>query len=136
MARVAASSTERFGGNFQRRARRAERSKRRIRMPVTGDQYWQDERGIWVENVGPWAKEKLEIITDYIQISSATRRKYRHCAFIDVFSGPGKSRIRDTLELIDGSPVAAYKQSLASHPFSAFHISDADGELSASAAVR
>jgi len=105
-------------------------------MPVNGDHYWQDENGLWVENVGQWAKEKLEIVTDYIQISSATRRKYTHCAFIDVFSGPGRSRIRDTSEFIDGSPVAAYRQSLISQPFSAFHISDADNDLSASAAVR
>jgi three-Cys-motif partner protein len=105
-------------------------------MPVSGEHYWQDENGLWVENVGPWAKEKLEIVTDYVQISSATRRKYAHCAFIDVFSGPGRSCIRDTSELIDGSPVAAYRQSIKSQPFSSFHISDADSELSASAAVR
>ena len=100
-------------------------------MPASGDHYWQDEDGLWVENVGQWAKEKLEIVTDYVQISSATRRKYTHCAFIDVFSGPGRSRIRDTSELIDGSPVAAYRQSLKGQPFSAFHISDAVSELSA-----
>jgi three-Cys-motif partner protein len=105
-------------------------------MPVIGDHYWQDENGLWVENVGPWAKEKLEILTDYIQISSATRRKYTHCAFIDVFSGPGRSRIRDTPDFIDGSPIAAYRQSLKSQPFSAFHISDADHDLAASAEIR
>jgi three-Cys-motif partner protein len=105
-------------------------------MPVSGDHYWQDENGLWVENVGQWAKEKLEVVTDYIQISSATRRKYAHCAFIDVFSGPGRSCVRETSELIDGSPIAAYRQSLKSRPFSAFHISDADGDLSASAASR
>ena len=105
-------------------------------MPVSGDHYWQDEDGLWVEKVCPWAKEKLEIVTDYIQISSATRRKYTHCAFIDVFSGPGRSQVRDTSEFIDGSPVAAFKQSLKSQPFSAFHISDADNDLSASAATR
>src|SRR5882757_3671346 len=99
-------------------------------MPVSGDHYWQDENGLWVENIGQWAKEKLEIVTDYVQIASATRRKFAHCGFIDVFSGPGKSRIRDTPELIDGSPVAVFKQSLKSHAFSSFHISDADPALS------
>ncbi len=39
-------------------------------MPVLGEHYWQDEEGLWVENVGPWAKEKLKILTDYIQISA------------------------------------------------------------------
>lgn len=57
-------------------------------MPVQGEHYWQDEDRLWVENVGPWAKEKLKILTDYIQISSSARKKFTHCAFVDVFSGP------------------------------------------------
>jgi hypothetical protein len=59
-------------------------------MPVEGEHYWRDKDGLWVENVGPWAKEKLKILTDYVQISSGTRKKFSHCAFVDVFSGPGK----------------------------------------------
>jgi three-Cys-motif partner protein len=105
-------------------------------MASKGDSYFQDERGLWVEKVGPWAKEKQKIITDYVQIASATRRKYRHCSFIDVFSGPGRSQIRDTGELIDGSPLAAYKQGRSGHPFSSIHISDADPDLLSSAEAR
>jgi three-Cys-motif partner protein len=105
-------------------------------MPVSGEHYWQDENDLWVENVGPWAKEKQKIITDYVQISSATRKKYTHCAFLDVFSGPGQSKIRTTGELIDGSPVAALKQSLKSAPFSKIYISDADEQLLQSATTR
>jgi three-Cys-motif partner protein len=106
-------------------------------MPVEGDHYWRDEHGLWVENVGPWAKEKLKILTDYIQISSAARNKFAHRAFIDVFCGPGKSRIRDTGELIDGSPVAAFQQGVRGKaPFSGVYVSDYDSELLASAAAR
>jgi three-Cys-motif partner protein len=105
-------------------------------MPTKGEHYWQDEDGLWIENVGPWAKEKLKILTDYVQITSSTRTKYRHCAFLDVFSGPGKSRIRDTSELIDGSPVAAYKQAQQNSPFSQIYISDADEQLLQSATSR
>jgi three-Cys-motif partner protein len=105
-------------------------------MPVKGEHYWQDENGLWVENVGPWAKEKQKILTDYVQIASATRRKYAHCAFIDVFSGPGRSKIRDSGELIDGSPVSAFKQGQRSQPFSAVYISDADEDLLKSAQTR
>src|SRR6266446_3939779 len=105
-------------------------------MPLQGEHYWQDEDGLWVENVGPWAKEKLKILTDYIQISSSTRKKYTHCAFVDVFSGPGKSKIRGTTELIDGSPVAAYKQAGKTRAFSGIYISDADQDLLDSAASR
>jgi three-Cys-motif partner protein len=105
-------------------------------MPSKGESYWQDENGLWVEKVGPWAKEKQKILTDYVQIASATRRKYAHCAFIDVFSRPGKSQTRDTNELIDGSPISGFKQAQRSHPFSAVYISDADPELLNSAHTR
>lgn len=106
-------------------------------MPAEGEHYWRDEDGLWVENVGPWAKEKLKILADYVQISSSARKKYTHCAFIDVFSGPGKSRIRDTEELIDGSPVAAFRQATRGQsPFSAVYLSDADPELLDSATTR
>jgi three-Cys-motif partner protein len=100
------------------------------------ESYYQDEKGLWVERVGPWARDKQKIITDYVQIASATRRKYHHCGFIDVFSGPGQSQIRDTGQIIDGSPVAAYKQGIAGHPFSSVHVSDADADLLGSAEAR
>jgi len=105
-------------------------------MPTKGDHYWQDEDGLWVENVGPWANEKLKILTDYVQICSGTREKYSHRGFIDVFSGPGKSRIRTSGELIDGSPVAAFKQAQGASPFSQIYVSDADPELLKSATNR
>lgn len=54
-------------------------------MAQQGDHYSLDERGLWVENVGPWAPHKLKIITDYIQASSAARRRYlgTGAAYID-----------------------------------------------------
>jgi three-Cys-motif partner protein len=105
-------------------------------MPSKGESYFQDKSGLWVEKVGPWAKEKQKIIGDYVQIASATRRKYKHCSFIDVFCGPGRSQIRDTGELIDGSPLAAFRQGHSGHPFSSIHISDADRDLLSSAEMR
>jgi hypothetical protein len=30
-------------------------------MPLRGEHYWQDENGLWIENVGPWARDKLKI---------------------------------------------------------------------------
>jgi three-Cys-motif partner protein len=105
-------------------------------MPSKGESYFQDDNGLWVERVGPWAKEKQKIITDYVQIASATRQKYKHCSFIDVFCGPGQSQIRESNELIDGSPITAYKRGCASHPFSSVHISDADEDLLLSAETR
>jgi three-Cys-motif partner protein len=108
-------------------------------MAQQGDHYSLDEQGLWVENVGPWAPDKLKIVTDYIQASSAARRRYlgTGAAYVDVFCGPGRSRIRTTGKLIDGSPVAAFIKAQGSlAPFTAMHISDADSDLLSSAEKR
>jgi three-Cys-motif partner protein len=108
-------------------------------MAQQDDHYSLDEGGLWVENVGPWAPDKLKIVTDYIQASSAARRRYlgTGAAYIDVFCGPGRSKIRTTGKLIDGSPVAAFIKADGSlAPFTAMHISDADSDLLSSAEER
>jgi three-Cys-motif partner protein len=108
-------------------------------MPRVDEPYSRDEKGLLVESVGPWAIEKLKIVTDYIQASGAARRRYlgSGAAYIDVFSGPGRSKIRTTGKLIDGSPLAAFNQAKASlAPFTSVHISDANPELLSSAERR
>jgi three-Cys-motif partner protein len=108
-------------------------------MAQQGDHYSLDEQGLWVENVGPWAADKLKIVTDYIQASSAARRRYlgSGAAYIDVFCGPGRSKIRTTDKYIDGSPVAAFRKAKGSlAPFTDMHISDADADLLGSAEKR
>jgi three-Cys-motif partner protein len=101
-------------------------------MAQRDERYSLDDQGLLVEDVGPWAAEKLKIVTDYIQASSAARRAYlgSGAAYIDVFCGPGRSKIRTTGEFIDGSPIAAYKKAQGSlGPFTEMYISDADVEL-------
>jgi len=88
--------------------------------------------GLPVEIVGIWAKEKQDYLCRYVQISSAARKKYLGpskggAAYIDLFCGPGRSFIRETNEFIDGSSVAAWKQSVvAKSPFSKIIVGDAD----------
>jgi three-Cys-motif partner protein len=101
-------------------------------MVQRDEHYSLDERDLLVENVGPWANDKLKIVTDYIQASGAARRSYLNtgAAYIDVFCGPGRSKIRTTGKFIDGSPVAAFKKAKSSlAPFTSINISDADPEL-------
>jgi three-Cys-motif partner protein len=58
-------------------------------------------------------------------------------AYIDVFCGPGRSRIRTTRQYIDGSPVAAFKKASGSlAQFTSINISDADPDLLAAAENR
>jgi three-Cys-motif partner protein len=108
-------------------------------MTQKDEHYSLDENGLPVENVGPWANDKLKIVTDYIQASGAARRRYltSGASYIDVFCGPGRSRIRTTGQIIDGSPVAAFKKAKGSlAPFTAINISDANPELLAAAEKR
>jgi len=81
-------------------------------MAQKDEHYSLDDEGLLVENVGPWAVDKLKIVTDYIQASGAARRRYLGfgAAYIDVFCGPGRSKIRTNGKFIDGSPVAAFSK--------------------------
>lgn len=101
--------------------------------------YENGDDNLPIEEVGPWAKKKLKILSDYIIVSGAARRKFKGGAssYIDVFCGPGRAKIRTSGEVIDGSPVVAAKSSTSSlAPFSSIHISDANYELVEAAAYR
>ncbi|MEZ5465861.1 MAG: three-Cys-motif partner protein TcmP [Lysobacteraceae bacterium] len=83
--------------------------------------------------VGEWSKEKIEYLVRYVQTSSATRRKwkqYGRSAFIDLYSGSGRSRIDGTAdEIVDGGVIAAVRQGLQSQPFDQIVIGDLDPDL-------
>jgi len=74
-----------------------------------------------VQCVGPWAKEKHNYLTRYIEATAGPRSKFvlsspEHprpggAAFIDLFAGPGRSRIDKTGEFINGSPLIAAEHS-------------------------
>jgi three-Cys-motif partner protein len=101
--------------------------------------YSLGDDGMLAEKVGPWAKTKHKILTDYVQASGPARRKYigTGAAYIDVFCGPGRSKIRTNGQFIDGSAVAAFKQGKqSSAPFTSIEISDASAKLLAAAEKR
>lgn len=108
-------------------------------MARRDERYLLDADGLWVEKVGRWANDKLKIVTDYVHASGGARKRYltTGAAYIDVFCGPGRSRIRETDEFIDGSPIAAFKKGQGSPgPFTAIYVSDADRELQVSCEQR
>jgi three-Cys-motif partner protein len=108
-------------------------------MAPNPERYVMGDDGLLAEKVGPWATDKLKLLADYIQASGAARRKYLHNgpAFIDVFSGPGRSLIRTNGAYVDGSPVTAFKQGAKSvAAFASIEISDADPDLLAAATTR
>jgi three-Cys-motif partner protein len=101
-----------------------------------------DDRLI-VSEVGPWASEKHARVQRYIEISSATRKKYvpppswhAGAAYIELFSGPGRSLIRGTKRIIDGSPLVAFNAAQATVPFTEMHLNDFDAGNSSAVDAR
>jgi len=81
--------------------------------------------------IGEWTKEKLEILAEYLGgeeygggFAYATKRA-RGTYYIDAFAGPGKCRVRDTGEEVDGSPLIALK---VKPPFAKYFFFDSDPE--------
>ena len=99
--------------------------------------------GLIVGEVGPWATEKHERLRKYIQASHGARAKYLPPAgtggasYIELYSGAGRSLIKDTSQIIDGSALVAYKAARASGDrFSELHLSDLEPRYSDALAQR
>jgi three-Cys-motif partner protein len=98
--------------------------------------------GLIVGEVGPWAAEKHDRLRKYIDASSRARAKFlppkgAGASYIELYSGAGRSLIRDTNAIIDGSPLVAYKAASASGArFSDLHFADLDARNSDALAQR
>lgn len=98
--------------------------------------------GLPAEEVGAWARKKHDRLRRYLDISRATRKKFltgqsKSATFIDLFCGPGRAKVKETGEWIDGSAVAAWKISQkGGAPFSDIYIADIDEERRAATVER
>lgn len=107
------------------------------RTPASLDpeKYEPDEDGWPREIVGSWAADKYARVAKYVDISRAVRRGFvapgkAGATYIELFSGPGRVRVRDSALVLDGSPLVAWQESVRSKtPFSQVHIADADPRL-------
>ncbi len=100
--------------------------------------------GLIVSEVGEWASEKHARVSRYIEIASVVRAGYvpppkwhAGAAYIELFSGPGRSLIRKTNRIIDGSPLVAFNAAQASGvPFTEMHLNDFDPAKSSAVNTR
>ena len=99
--------------------------------------------GLIVGEVGPWAAEKHDRVEDIFDAARGARAKFLPpkgnggARYIELYSGAGRSVIKDTNQIIEGSAVVAFNAGRASgHPFSEMHLSDLEAQNSAALAQR
>jgi three-Cys-motif partner protein len=113
------------------------------RSPLLNSKYYElDEDGYRRGIVGAWAKEKHLLLQQYVGATWAARRNFvgpkdAGATYIDLFCGPARARVDGTNEVIDGSPLVAWRQSAPNHvPFTAVHIADSHPQLVEAAEAR
>src|SRR5882757_2111700 len=99
--------------------------------------------GLIVGEVGPWASEKHDRLRRYIDAARGARAKFlppkgtAGASYIELYSGAGRSVIKDTNQFIEGNAVVAFNAGRASgHPFSEMHLSDLEARNSSALAQR
>jgi three-Cys-motif partner protein len=85
------------------------------------------EDGLLMRETGAWAAEKLDYLSRYLSIFTTSMRgkPWKGLYFIDLFSGPGKCKVRDSSQILLGSPLLALT---LRYPFSQYFFNDADQE--------
>lgn len=102
----------------------------------------EGDDGLPAEEVKFWAKEKQDLLARYVDISRGVRSKFigptkAGATYIDLFCGPGRSKIAGSSKFIDGSCVTAWRKSTESKtPFTHVYISDKDERRLSAAAER
>ena len=70
-----------------------------------------DHDGFPSRCVGPWSYDKFYYLRRYCEIfSKGMKNKWKNRVFIDLFSGPGRCRVRPQGEFTDGSPLIALNE--------------------------
>jgi len=88
---------------------------------------------LYTPKVGSWAREKYDLIHHYADIFSTSMHNKWYTVCLDLFCGAGKSRIRDTDTILDGSP---YQTMRVRKPFKQYIFNDSDRNLINSLEIR
>src|SRR5260370_20902244 len=83
--------------------------------------------GLPLTEVGAWTVEKHERLIAYVNIARAVRQKFAktETTYIELFSGPGRSIIKQDGRIIEGSPILAARTAKDQRvPFRDIHLAD------------
>lgn len=113
-----------------------------VRCPVGGEFQDSDKTcsvpdpddGLPVCCVGDWSEDKHLRLRKYVDISRKVRKKFVSgtggATYVDMYSGPGRSRIRGTSRIVDGSPIVAAREAINGKvPYSQVHVADTNAEF-------
>ena len=85
----------------------------------------QDD-GLVTNPIGPWAEDKYRYVGMYAEMfATGMKNKWPRRLYLDLFSGPGYSRVRDTGRVVLGSPMIALS---LPDPFDEYVFSDESPE--------
>ena len=85
----------------------------------------QDD-GLVTNPIGSWAEDKYRYVGMYAEMfATGMKNKWPRRLYLDLFSGPGYSRVRDTGRVVLGSPMIALS---LPDPFDAYVFSDESPE--------
>ena len=89
-----------------------------------------DEDGLLASEVGEWTLDKHERLRKYVDSAHGARRRFSgRTTYIDLYCGPGRSRIRETKQMVDGSPLVAWEAGgLYGDQFAEFFLADVNAE--------
>ena len=88
-----------------------------------------EDDGLTMRPAGSWAADKLDYLARYINVfETSMRNKWKVRYYIDLLSGPGKNRVRESGEVLLGSPLIALT---TQHPFTHYIFVDNSPENTA-----
>lgn len=83
-----------------------------------------EDDGLLTREVGSWVEQKYRYVGMYAQLfSTGMKNRWKRRVYLDLFSGPGHSRIRGTTRVVLGSPLLALD---LADPFDAYIFGDDD----------
>ena len=87
----------------------------------------QVDDGLLMRNAGKWAVEKLDYLQRYIDVfETSMRNKWSNRNYIDLLAGPGKNLVKQTNQVLYGSPLLAL---LTKFPFTGYYFVDSDPSI-------
>ena len=88
------------------------------------------EDGLPASEIHLWSLDKHERLRKYVDAAHGARRRFSRAAYIDLYCGPGRSRVVETGELVDGSPIVAFTSAAKfKDQFTDFYIADRERDF-------